>query len=152
MCGDWYTLALNECDHWPQWADNCSFVSGNDEALQDALPVDNIGFNVNSKFTSLGIIMNNLGQIGDGYAPMLNSRTSHIAVMFAELSTKINSLSLGTQHLIVLLRGKCVRTWLLLSSRVLRRKDPSGAKFPSPQQGWKLKCASQIYDLFCLYL
>ncbi|XP_040995461.1 elongation factor 1-alpha-like [Juglans microcarpa x Juglans regia] len=99
------------------------YVEMHHEALQDGLPGDNIGFNVNSKCTSLGIIMNNLGQISDGYAPVLNSHTSHIAVMFAELSIKIDNLSLDTHHLVVLLRGKCVRTWLLLSSSMLS-KDP----------------------------
>uniref|UniRef100_A0A8C0N7L6 Eukaryotic translation elongation factor 1 alpha 1 n=1 Tax=Canis lupus familiaris TaxID=9615 RepID=A0A8C0N7L6_CANLF len=87
------------------------------EALNDALPGDNVGFNVknvsvkdvcrdnvagDSKndppmeaagFTAQVIILNHPGQISAGYAPVLDCHTAHIACKFAELKEKIDRRS-----------------------------------------------------------
>ena len=87
------------------------------EALSEALPGDNVGFNVKNMsvkdvrrgnvagdskndppmeaagFTAQVIIWNHPGQISAGYAPVLDCHTAHVACKFAELKEKIDRLS-----------------------------------------------------------
>ncbi|XP_069372103.1 elongation factor 1-alpha-like [Paralichthys olivaceus] len=87
------------------------------ESLAEAIPGDNVGFNVknvsikdirrgfvagNSKndppmgaasFKAQVIILNHPGQISDGYSPVLDCHTAHIACKFKELVEKIDRRS-----------------------------------------------------------
>ncbi|GET87548.1 elongation factor 1-alpha [Leishmania tarentolae] len=87
------------------------------EQLAEAQPGDNVGFNVknvsvkdirrgnvcgNSKndppkeaadFTAQVIVLNHPGQISNGYAPVLDCHTSHIACRFADIESKIDRRS-----------------------------------------------------------
>merc|ERR1711985_19020 len=53
------------------------------ETLDQAIPGDNVGFNVK----------NHPGQISQGYCPVLDCHTSHIACKFAELQVKMDKRS-----------------------------------------------------------
>ncbi|XP_064383005.1 elongation factor 1-alpha [Halichondria panicea] len=87
------------------------------ESLTEALPGDNVGFNVKNvsvkeikrgmvagdskkdppreakTFTAQVIILNHPGQIHAGYAPVLDCHTAHIACKFTELKEKIDRRS-----------------------------------------------------------
>ncbi|CAF4342308.1 unnamed protein product, partial [Adineta steineri] len=83
------------------------------EALEEALPGDNVGFNIRgvsvkdlkrgfvtsdikndpaqetASFVAQVIVLNHPGQISAGYAPVLDCHTAHIACKFAELLEKV---------------------------------------------------------------
>jgi len=87
------------------------------EQIPEGLPGDNVGFNVKNvsvkeirrgnvcsdskndpakeagSFTAQVIILNHPGQIGAGYAPVLDCHTAHIACKFSELIEKIDRRS-----------------------------------------------------------
>ena len=87
------------------------------ESLPEAIPGDNVGFNVKNlsikdirrgfvcgnikndppkeceNFLAQVIVLNHPGQIAAGYTPVLDCHTSHIACKFAELESKIDRRS-----------------------------------------------------------
>jgi len=87
------------------------------ESLSEAFPGDNVGFNVKNvsvkdirrgnvasdskndpargakSFTAQVIVLNHPGEIGNGYSPVLDCHTAHIACKFQELIEKIDRRS-----------------------------------------------------------
>jgi elongation factor 1-alpha len=87
------------------------------EALQEAVPGDNVGFNVKNvsvkdlrrgyvcgdskdnppksaeEFTAQVIVLNHPGQIANGYTPVLDCHTAHIACKFRDIKEKIDRRS-----------------------------------------------------------
>jgi elongation factor 1-alpha len=87
------------------------------EALKEALPGDNVGFNIKNvsvkeirrgnvagdskndppfgaaDFTAQVIVLNHPGEIRQGYTPVLDCHTAHIACKFAEILTKVDRRS-----------------------------------------------------------
>merc|ERR1712098_595847 len=84
------------------------------ESIPEAQPGDNVGFNIKNvavkdirrgnvasdskndpakeakTFTAQVIVMNHPGEIGNGYSPVLDCHTAHIACKFTELKEKID--------------------------------------------------------------
>ncbi|KNG80876.1 elongation factor 1-alpha [Aspergillus nomiae NRRL 13137] len=63
------------------------------QQLQAGNPGDNVGFNVKNvsvKESAVVIVLNHPGQVGAGYAPVLDCHTAHIACKFSELLEKID--------------------------------------------------------------
>ena len=87
------------------------------ESLSEAQPGDNVGFNVKNvsvkdirrgyvasdskndpaqqaeNFTAQVIVLNHPGQISNGYSPVLDCHTAHIACKFQEIKTKVDRRS-----------------------------------------------------------
>merc|ERR1712137_853167 len=101
----------------------CKSVEMHHEQVQEAIPGDNVGFNVKGLsvtdikrgyvasdaknapamntewFKAQVIVMNHPGQIMNGYAPVLDFHTCHIACKFTEIENKM------TRELVRLLRS-----------------------------------------------
>merc|ERR1719282_1523317 len=92
----------------------CKSVEMHHEQVQEAIPGDNVGFNVKglsvtdikrgyvasdakkdpaqdtANFTAQVIVLNHPGQIANGYAPVLDCHTAHIACKFNKIKNKID--------------------------------------------------------------
>jgi len=101
------------------------------EALTEAVPGDNVGFNIKNvsvkelrrgyvagdsknsppsgakDFLAQVIVLNHPGQIANGYTPVLDCHTAHIACKFAEIKEKCDR---RTGKLDLLLTFPCIMT------------------------------------------
>ena len=88
------------------------------ESLPEAVPGDNVGFNIKNvsvkdikrgyvasdsknkpaagvaDFTAQVIVLNHPGQVSNGYSPVLDCHTAHIACKFAEIKEKVSRIGL----------------------------------------------------------
>ncbi|PHJ22683.1 elongation factor 1-alpha [Cystoisospora suis] len=95
----------------------CKSVEMHHEVLEEAVPGDNVGFNVKnvsvkelrrgyvasdskndpakgcSSFLAQVIVLNHPGEIKNGYSPVVDCHTAHIACKFAEIKTKMDKRS-----------------------------------------------------------
>merc|ERR1711957_953180 len=93
---------------------DCKSVEMHHESVAEAIPGDNVGFNVKNLsvsdikrgfvasdtkrepamdteyFKAQGIVMNHPGKIMNGYAPVLDCHTCHIACKFTEIENKMD--------------------------------------------------------------
>merc|ERR1712127_714641 len=67
------------------------------EKVESASPGDNVGFNVKNlsvkdteNFTAQVIVLNHPGEIRNGYAPVLDCHTAHIACKFNKIKAKVD--------------------------------------------------------------
>ncbi|PFH31642.1 putative elongation factor 1-alpha (EF-1-ALPHA) [Besnoitia besnoiti] len=95
----------------------CKSVEMHHEVLEQAVPGDNVGFNVKNvavkelkrgyvasdskndpakgcaTFLAQVIVLNHPGEIKNGYSPVIDCHTAHIACKFAEIKTKMDKRS-----------------------------------------------------------
>lgn len=95
----------------------CKSVEMHHEVLEEAVPGDNVGFNVKNvavkelkrgyvasdskndpakgcaTFLAQVIVLNHPGEIKNGYSPVIDCHTAHIACKFAEIKTKMDKRS-----------------------------------------------------------
>ena len=96
---------------------NVRSIEMHDEAIAEAIPGDTVGFNVKNfspkdvrrgfvcgmanqdppmvaeHFTAQILVLNHPGLISNGYTPVVDCHTSHVACMFAEIESKIDRRS-----------------------------------------------------------
>merc|ERR1712088_618446 len=102
---------------WKGWSIEVKSVEMHHESLPEALPGDNVGFNVKNvsvkdikrgnvasdsknkpasacaNFTAQVIVLNHPGEIKNGYAPVMDCHTAHIARKFEEIKEKCDRRS-----------------------------------------------------------